>query len=276
MIIGITGFAGSGKNTAASMINFILNGYSFEDWGSEWTKHEPWGLTRLRQYKENQQKGINNEQIISATKEYIRVGDLKIFFEEKSFADKVKQVCSILTGIPREDWDKRELRDVELPIEGLFKPTIIEEGVYDKETKEEYSVTELPNYTYRTFMQRVGTEAMRDNIHQNVGINALMVDYKCLDDSKRRTDLTTIDYSECPFPNWIITDVRFENEVKAIKDRGGIILKITRGDSVAIPRTLHPSESGIIYINEDFSIGNNGTLEQLWNNVKVFTNTLNL
>ena len=42
------------------------------------------------------------------------------------------------------------------------------------------------------------------------------------------------------FPNWIITDVRFHNEVKAIKDRKGILVRVERP---AIKFSNHESET---------------------------------
>ena len=37
-------------------------------------------------------------------------------------------------------------------------------------------------------------------------------------------------------PNWIITDVRFPNEVKAIKDRGGIVIRVNRPIDLRFPK----------------------------------------
>lgn len=65
----------------------------------------------------------------------------------------------------------------------------------------------------------------------------------------------------------VITDVRYPNEVKAIKDAGGIMLLIERpGSGLAGDRALHSSETMVSEIPRsefDHVIINNGTLEDL-------------
>lgn len=65
------------------------------------------------------------------------------------------------------------------------------------------------NTKLREFIQVLGTDAMRKVIHPNIWVNALFSEFT--DDSK-----------------WIITDVRFPNEVEKIKEKGGIIIRIGR------------------------------------------------
>lgn len=45
--------------------------------------------------------------------------------------------------------------------------------------------------------------------------------------------LTTKGQKKVKYPNWIITDTRFENEAQAIKDRDGIIIRVNR-----FPKTI--------------------------------------
>lgn len=75
--------------------------------------------------------------------------------------------------------------------------------------------------TPRLLMQLLGTECGRHIIHPNVWINALFADYKPTGEFNHIHDATI-------YPNWIITDVRFPNEVKAIKERDGIVIRINR------------------------------------------------
>ena len=75
-------------------------------------------------------------------------------------------------------------------------------------------------------------------------------------------------------PNWIITDVRFPNEAKAIKDRGGVVIRVNRplerlGNS-KLPKlrhtsiTQHPSETALDdYDDFDYVIENDGTVQDL-------------
>ena len=73
---------------------------------------------------------------------------------------------------------------------------------------------------------------------------------------------------ECPNNKLIVvTDVRFQNEADAIKEKGGIILYIQR-DGVA--EDGHESEK--IDVKYDYMLENNGTLEQLYKEVDVIFN----
>ena len=72
--------------------------------------------------------------------------------------------------------------------------------------------------------------------------------------------------------NWIITDVRFPNEAQAIKDRGGIVIRVNRLDvdkfTTNFPQTLHPSETALDDYKFDHVIDNNGSLEELIGKIK--------
>jgi len=74
----------------------------------------------------------------------------------------------------------------------------------------------------REFLQKLGTNAMRNGLHENVWVNALMCDYK--PESYKRIDVV---YTASSLPNWIITDTRFPNELEAGKKHDGITIKIT-------------------------------------------------
>jgi hypothetical protein len=62
----------------------------------------------------------------------------------------------------------------------------------------------------------------------------------------------------------LITDVRFDNEAKAIRDAGGIVIQIV-GRDVKITNITHSSEAGVnqSYVNQD--IVNDGSLVDLEN-----------
>ncbi len=59
----------------------------------------------------------------------------------------------------------------------------------------------------------------------------------------------------------VITDVRYDNEAQWIKDMGGIIWEVVRDDAPEVRK--HESENGIMRKHIDFTIENNGTLEDL-------------
>jgi len=70
--------------------------------------------------------------------------------------------------------------------------------------------------TIRKLLTLIGTRCGRKLIHPNIWVNA-----------------TFKNYTEDQL--WIITDVRFENEVKKIIQLGGLVLNIIRHDSLKFP-----------------------------------------
>ena len=70
--------------------------------------------------------------------------------------------------------------------------------------------------------------------------------------------------------NYLISDVRFQNEADAIKELGGIIIYI---DSNYSGEDGHESEK--INVKYDYKLDNYGTLEQFYENFKqIFQNIL--
>lgn len=63
------------------------------------------------------------------------------------------------------------------------------------------------------------------------------------------------DWKEEPI---VISDVRFENEVRAIHERGGITIKITRAD---VPK--YEFEDHIDHLVTTYEVGNDGALHEL-------------
>lgn len=81
------------------------------------------------------------------------------------------------------------------------------------------------NSEVRRFLQALGLAA-RDNIHPDVWVDAV---------------LAKID----PSRDYVVTDVRFENEFKALDDMAGVLIKITRKNRLGLSPVLadHPSET---------------------------------
>ena len=65
--------------------------------------------------------------------------------------------------------------------------------------------------------------------------------------------------------NVIVSDCRFPNEAKAVKERGGIVIKVVRPDAKA--EDSHQSETRIDEIVPDYTLWNDTTLENLEANV---------
>jgi hypothetical protein len=161
----------------------------------------------------------------------------------RKFAGKLKIVASLLTGISIEKFEDQE-----------FKKTILGPE-WGKETKSNplnaiepfKDVTFVEMMSVRDLLQKLGTEAMRDGLHQNVWVNALFADFK--------EDM-----------HWVVTDMRFPNEYKAIKDKGGITIRVNRpghGTSMTDLASAHPSETALDGFEFDYTINNDGDLEKL-------------
>lgn len=212
MIIGINGYAGSGKDTIGVIIQ-LLNCYntadiSLEEILKDYSKHE-WWL--------EEQSG----------------------WEIKKFAGKLKTIGSLLTGIPVEMFEDQEFKHTNLGPEWTCKK--VKEGEY----------FDAP-MTVREFLQKLGTDGLRTGLHENTWVNALMADYEGVYD---------IDTDQTTYPNWIITDTRFPNEAQAIKDSGGIVIRVDRPGVKAI--NAHPSETGLDSWDFDHKIMNGSDLVSL-------------
>lgn len=102
-------------------------------------------------------------------------------FVSASFADKVKQIGSLILGVPVEQFENR-----------IYKESWVDDL----------------NISVREVLQAIG-DGLRREINEDIWITALK---KSLD----------------PKLNYIITDVRYENEAKVIKQMGGEMVWIER------------------------------------------------
>jgi hypothetical protein len=193
MIIGISGYSGSGKDTVGAIIQYIFA-----------NKQKPLSLPV--------------EKMVTDMDEFGLFLESESEWEIKKFAGKLKDIASHLTGIDIEDFEDQEFKKTNLGREWW---TTCDEG--------------WQPMTVREFLQKLGTDALRTGLHPNVWVNALMADYD--EDS-----------------NWVITDTRFPNEAMAIKEKGGIIIRIDRPGFK--PINDHPSETALNGWNFDYKIAN--------------------
>jgi hypothetical protein len=226
MIIGLSGRMGSGKDTVGKIIQYLLcpnvGDVSLEDVVS--CDDHNWWL--------EEQSG----------------------FDTKKFAGKLKQIGSILSGAPVEKFEDQEFKKLNMGEEWNSPYNIPFSGPD--------FVEHDGAMTYREFLQRLGTEAMRDGLHTNVWVNALFADYKAIEriPEKRMSIM----------PNWIITDMRFPNEMDAVVEKGGLTIRVTR--PVEISKTtarLHPSETSLDKAEFDYEIINDGTIKELAEKVQI-------
>lgn len=101
---------------------------------------------------------------------------------------------------------------------------------------------------YRRLMQRLGTEAGREVLGEDVWVDALS---RRLDASASINNLV------------IVTDVRFDNEARLIRERGGEVWEVIRLRVAGPPEDDHASEQGIDGSLVNRYVSNNGTVADL-------------
>jgi hypothetical protein len=188
-------------------------------------------------------------------------------YEIKKFAGKLKQIASLLTGIPVEKFEDQE-----------FKKTILgsEWGTVKENPLNSIPVFEDVKFNHlmsvRELLQKLGTEAMRDGLHTNVWVNALFADYKRSShwedrfyDELNKKGFAGREEVWSNYPNWIITDMRFPNELEAVVEKGGITIRVVRPETVT---GEHPSEIALDGHIVHYEIINDGTIEDLIDKVR--------
>ena len=127
----------------------------------------------------------------------------------------------------------------------------------------------MPDLTPRLVLQLWGTEVCRKGFHNDIWIASV--------ENKMRSSTDDI----------VISDCRFPNEIKAIKEAGGIVVWVQRGqlpswhimaanankgDAVAAAKLkqlgVHASETAWVGTEFDYEIDNNGTIDNLYKQVE--------
>lgn len=170
--------------------------------------------------------------------DYIK--NLREGWEEKKFAGKLKQIASLLTGVHVDKFEDR----------GFKKTSLDPEWAYRLGDSDYYRIMHV-----REFLQKLGTEAIRNGLHENAWINALWCDYKEGD-------------------KWLISDCRFKKEAESVKERGGIVVRLTRNSD---KKSDHLSETNLDEYKFDYVIDNQGkTIEETKEMVLEFMDTYGL
>ena len=259
MIIAISDYAGSGKDTVGSMIQYLTE-YPFSE------------------NKTDDQNRSYNSYIMD-----VGMGHKPLWIIKK-FADPLRQVAAILLGMDFEFLYTDEFKQMVLPEYWNILAEQLEYG------------TEFPPIpmTGRMFLQKLGTDAVRNNLHENAWVNALMAQYtpdRGYEYPVKHIEGNTFEVLGTPtlidkgYPNWIITDLRFPNELEAIKERGGITIRVNRtystkpvyiGDELdgcsrndfEQTKPKHISETALDSATFDYVIENDGSIDQLLAKVK--------
>lgn len=107
--------------------------------------------------------------------------------------------------------------------------------------------TEAKQYPeVREFLQKLGTEGVREILGEDAWVNALM---------------PSVDKMLMDKENVVITNVRFKNEALAILDRDGLLLRVKRHG--VGPANSHSSEGGEAFEFSHGTVENNGSKEDL-------------
>ena len=180
---------------------------------------------------------------------------LKCNWKKKSFADKLKNCVCIILGCTREQLEDPVFKETVLGEDWWYWKSKAGSSKFIPYGKELIRTNhfDLIKLTPRRLMQLLGTEAGREIIHPDIWVNSTMVDYE-FEESK-----------------WLIPDVRFPNEAKAIKNKEGILIRVNRNKTLNKVNNIskHESETALDYYEEwDYIIDNEGSIEELIEKVK--------
>ena len=229
MIIGISGKIGSGKDTVGEIIQYLSSKETgtFTAWKNAVKAHGP---------------------------------DSTVQWEVHKFADALKDITCRLIGCTREQLEDREFKNKPLGEEWhryhiqraegrrlLFMYATFDEANEHAKKFEDSEVVKI-ELTPRKILQLLGTEAGREMIHPNIWVNATFAKYKSTTTSRfgvmdaksgdiihESESIEIEDHILGKYPNWIITDMRFTNEKKAIEERGGVSIRIERPTEKRFP-----------------------------------------
>ena len=107
--------------------------------------------------------------------------------------------------------------------------------------------------TVREVLQWIGTELFRENMHKDFWVRATI---NRIDSDKSFYDkFNGGEIFHNTFENvYFVTDVRFPNEVEAIRSAGGIVIRIYRSGCAGANDT-HPSETSLDHADRDSFFG---------------------
>ena len=181
-------------------------------------------------------------------------------FRRDSFANTLKDAVACVFG-----WDR-------IMLEGRTKEARAWREEVDVWWAERLGIPEL---TPRWVLQRWGTEVCRAGFHDDIWIASV-------ENKIRKTK-----------DNIVISDVRFPNEIKAIHNAGGIVVRVKRGDdpewydaaasanagpdgnsSWSVSRSkldrlnIHASETAWVGYPVDFTVSNDSSIDDLFSQLR--------
>jgi hypothetical protein len=257
-LISISGYAGSGKDTVGKIIQWCTA-------VDKYPEHTPDSFAKyIKKYNDVPHPILSNGQPTP--------------FIIKKWAGKLKDVAQIISGIPLERFEDQDFKTTSMPqcwsgwavfvrdyrldsLNDLQITSVYHTIKEAEEAKDDYLKSikrkNLTQYieanvlrvdmSVREFLQKLGTEGLRNGLHPNTWVNALMSEY-----TKRS--------------RWVITDTRFPNEMEAVTQQKGITIRVRKKNGK--PVNKHSSENSLDGYMFDYEIDNSGTIEDLVVSVK--------
>lgn len=232
-IVGIKGRKGSGKDTVASMIHYIIAAGTTQATFDGWEEYD---------------KSLRDDLDVPT----------------RHFADKIKDDLSFIFGINRECFDNSDYKDDKYY--HILNKSFISLKDKTRMLVPEITLKDLQENTFakwresygdncviklRTLMQYYGTELIRHNIGSQVWIDGLI-----------QTAIKDKNY----YGYAVIADVRYPNEANAIYNVGGKVIHVFKTNNTKVE---HSSED-IKCDARDYEIDNNGALLGLFYKVLEF------
>lgn len=273
-LIAISGKKNSGKNTVADMIRYCVQANRIGE-DISYTNYVDWTRIHDVQYEED--------------------------YEIKRFADKLEEVVCIILGCTREQLEDKGFREKVLGEQWSYWYGELEDtntlefhttakyntlSELDKEIEKWKDSDEFDTDNYHK-KHRIELTPKRVTklfyleltrlMHPNIWINALFNDYhaKTPEGILREIESTCM-FGEHPmkyknekiYPKWIITDLRFPNELKAVRQRDGVCIRVNRPITRITKFEDDYLESSLdSHQDWDYVIENKGSLEYLLNQV---------
>ena len=170
------------------------------------------------------------------------VGDILVEqgFVKLSFADKLKDGVATIFG-----WDR-----------AMLEGDTVQSRKWREEVDDFWTAETGRTITPRLVLQEFGTDCMRLGFDDGIWVS--LVKQQIL---------------KSPEKSFVLPDVRFENEIKMLRSIGGEVWSVSRNndpkwlidyETIGIePTNVHPSEWHWVKPAKDWSIENNGTIDDL-------------
>lgn len=179
--------------------------------------------------------------------------------QEVAFAKHLKDVCAVVFNVPRSHFDDQNFKEVPFAEPVEIEPIDIEQILRYFEVSDRFVPASILEHqgvkmkSPRHVAQYIGTEVLR-SIDSDIHINMA---FKLAAKSSAKF--------------LICSDMRFDNELKAVNNQSGLTIGISRQKAVPANLTnLHPSEAEIpnLISRSDLVVNNEGTIEELQKTIR--------